>query len=129
MSGAGGRLGPLWRNFMGESDNLIPGDPDRSNIFCIYTEYESDENGRYKVILGRAIGDSKVSAPHGMERIDIGNAQYLVFHALDRNPESVQEAWARVHKYFRDNPAQQRAFTADFDSYGTNGVDLYVGVR
>ena len=129
MSGAGGRLGPLWRNFMAETDHYLPGDPDRSTIFCVYTDYESDENGPYKVILGRSVSDPKVPVPHGLERIDIDGGQYLVFHALDRNPESVRETWSRVYAYFRDHPAQRRAFTSDFDRYGPNGVDLYVGVR
>jgi predicted transcriptional regulator YdeE len=129
MSGSGGRLGPLWRNFMAETDLNLPGDPDRSTIFCVYTDYEGDENGAYKVILGRSVTDPKAEVPHGLERIDIDGAQYFVFHALDRNPESVREAWSRVHEYFRDNPTQQRAFTTDFDRYGPNGVDLYVAVR
>jgi predicted transcriptional regulator YdeE len=129
MSGSGGRLGPLWRNFMAETDQYLPGDPDRSTIFCVYTDYESDENGPYRVILGRSVSDSNVQVPHGLERIDIGDAQYLVFKALDRNPESVQEAWSRVHDYFRSHPSHRRAFTADFDKYGPNGVDLYVAVR
>lgn len=129
MSGSGGGLGPLWRNFMAETDQLLPGDPDRSTIFCVYTDYESDENGAYKVILGRSVIDANVSVPHGLERIDIDGSQYLVFHALDRNPESVREAWSRVHSYFRNNANQRRAFTIDFDRYGPNGVDLYVAIR
>src|ERR1700759_848806 len=82
VSGSGGRLGHLWRNFMAESDAQIPGNPDRSAIYCIYTDYESDENGAYKAILGRAVKDGKVDVPHGLERIEIGGAEYLVFHAL-----------------------------------------------
>jgi len=129
ISGPGARLGNLWRNFMAESDGHIPGDPDRSTIFCIYTDYESDESGAYKVILGRSIGDTSVEVPHGMERINIPAAEYLVFHALDRNPESVREAWSRVYDYFRHHAAPRRTFTADFDRYGPNGVDLYIAVR
>jgi len=129
MSGSGGQLGHLWRNFLAESDHSIPGNPDRSVIFCVYTAYESDENGGYKVILGRSVADTKAEVPHGLERVDVDGAQYVIFHALDRNPESVREAWSNVHAYFRDNPGQQRAFTTDFDRYGPNGVDLYVAVR
>jgi predicted transcriptional regulator YdeE len=114
---------------MAESDARIPGDPDPSTIVCVYTGYESDENGPYKVILGRPVGDATVAVPHGLERIDIEGGQYLVFHALDRNPESVREAWSRVYDYFRGNTNQRRAFTTDFDRYGPNGVDLYIAVR
>lgn len=128
MSGSGGRLGPLWRNFMAETDARLPGDPDRSSIVCVYTGYESDENGPYKVILGRPVEDRTAEVPHGLERIDIAGGQYLVFHALDRNPESVREAWSRVHDYFRENTSQRRAFTTDFDRYGPNGVDLYIAI-
>jgi predicted transcriptional regulator YdeE len=114
---------------MAESDQRIPGDPDRSTIFCVYTDYESDEKGEYKVILGRSTGEANIEVPHGLERIDIDGGQYLVFHALDRNPESVREAWSRVYEYFRDHTEQRRAFTADFDKYGPNGVDLYIAIR
>lgn len=129
MSGTGGRLGPLWRNFMAESDARIPGNPDQSTIFCVYTNYQGDENDGYKAVLGRSVADTKAEIPNDLERVDLDSAQYLVFHALDRNPESVREAWSRVHDYFRDHPDQQRAFTADFDRYGPNGVDVYVAVR
>lgn len=128
MSGAGGRLGPLWRNFLSESDHLIPGDPDPSTILCVYTGYQSDEKGTYKVVLGRAVKDADLPVPHGLERVEVAAAKYLVFHALDRNPESVREAWDRVHSYFRDNPTEKRTFTADFDRYGPNGVDVFVAV-
>lgn len=129
MSGSGGRLGNLWRNFMSESDRRIPGNPDQSTIFCIYTDYQGEGNDAYKALLGRSLPDAKVDIPHGLERIDIGSAQYLVFHALDRNPESVRDAWSRIHSYFRDHSDRQRAFTADFDRYGPNGVDVYVAIR
>jgi len=129
MSGSGGQLGHLWQNFMAESDARIPGNPDRSVIYCVYTEYESDEYGPYKAILGRAVAEGNVDVPHGLERVEISSATYLVFPAQDRNPESVREAWSRVHDYFRDHSDRKRAFTADFDRYGSNGVDLYVAVR
>lgn len=129
MSGSGGRLGNLWRNFMAESDGRIQGNPDRSTIFCVYTDYGGNDNDGYKAVLGRSVVDTKAETPHGLERIEIDSAQYLVFHALDRNPESVRDAWARVHDYFRNHSDHQRAFTADFDRYGPNGVDVYVAVR
>ena len=129
MSGSGGRLGNLWRNFMSESERRIPGNPDQSTIFCIYTDYQGDENDAYKALLGRSVPDVKVDVPHGLERVDIDSAHYLVFHALDRNPESVRDAWSRVHAHFRDHSDHQRAFTADFDRYGPNGVDVYVAIR
>jgi predicted transcriptional regulator YdeE len=129
MSPAGGRLGNLWRNFMAESDRRIPGDPDQSTIICVYTDYEGDEHDGYKALLGRSVADTNPEIPHGLERVDIDSARYLVFHALDRNPESVREAWSRVHAHFRDRSDHQRAFTADFDRYGPNGVDLYVAIR
>lgn len=129
MSGEGGRLGNLWRNFMSESDKRIPGNPDQSAIVCVYTNYQGENNDGYKAVLGRSVTDTKVEVPHDLERVDIDNAQYLVFHALDRNPESVRDAWSRVHSYFRDHSEHRRAFTADFDRYGPNGVDVYVAIR
>ena len=129
MSGAGGQLGNLWRNFMAESDRRIPGNPDQSAIFCVYTGYQGDDKDGYKAVLGRSVADTKLDIPHGLERVEVDGAEYLVFHALDRNPESVRDAWSRVHEYFRGHSDHQRAFTADFDRYGPNGVDVYVAVR
>lgn len=129
MSGAGGQLRNLWRNFMAESDRRIPGDPDQSTIFCVYTNYQGDEKDGYKAVLGRSVAVTEPEIPHGLERIDIDSARYLVFHALDRNPESVRDAWSRIHAYFRDHADHARAFTADFDRYGPNGVDVYVAIR
>jgi predicted transcriptional regulator YdeE len=68
MSGAGGQLGNLWRNFMAESDRRIPGDPDQSAIFCVYTGYRGDENDGYKAVLGRSVTDRKVDVPPRLPR-------------------------------------------------------------
>jgi predicted transcriptional regulator YdeE len=128
MSGKG-RIGPLWRNFLAETDLLLPGEPDRSLIFSVYTDYESDETGAYTVVLGRTVGAPTNDLPSGMKRVEIPSAKYLVFRALDRNPESIREAWTLVHQYFQENPEPSRAFTVDFEKYGPNGVSLYIAVR
>lgn len=124
-----GRIGPLWRNFLSQGDHLIPGEPDRSAIFSVYTDYESDETGPYTVVLGRSVDNWSGEIPGGMKRVELESSQYLVFRAQDRNPESVREAWERVHQHFREQGEFKRKFTADFEEYGPNGVSLHIAVR
>jgi predicted transcriptional regulator YdeE len=129
MSGSAGRLRHLWNNFLAETDHQLPGNPDRSTIYCVYTDYRGNENDEYKAVLGRSIDEELPEVPHSLSRVNIEGGEYLAFHALDRNPESVREAWSRVHQYFRDHTDRKRTFATDFDRYGPNGVDVYVGVQ
>jgi len=128
MSGEGGKIGPLWHEFMHGGSSRIPGLLDPTTIFSVYTNYESDHNGAYDVVLGGSVSDP-AQAPADLRGMAIPEARYLVFPASSNAPEDIQAAWMGVYKYFENQGDHKRAFTADFERYSCSGVELCIAVR
>ena len=127
MSGAGGRIGPLWQAFMEAGDRRIPGVMDAFSIFAVYTGYETDETGSYDLIVGRNVQPGQ-DAPEGMRAVAVPSARYMVFEADGNNPEAIKAAWIRVYTYFSKSTEVRRAFTVDFEKYSGPDVNLYIAV-
>ncbi len=128
MSGDGGKIGLLWKSFMHGGSKRIPGVLDPTTILSVYTNYESDHNGAYDVVLGASVSDP-AQAPADLRAITIPDAEYVVFPAKSNAPQDIQAAWMGVHQYFDNNPHRPRAFTADFERYSCSGVELCIAVR
>lgn len=126
MSGGDGRIGPLWGAFMGLDSEAIPGVVAPHVIYSVYTRYESDHTGPYDVVLGRQVKED-VQPPEGMGGVDIEACTYLVFEATGRTPDAIRAAWKAVYEYFGVNA--ERAFTADFERYEGDEVQLYIAIR
>lgn len=101
----------LWETFM--SENLIKKIPNKidSNVYCIYTHYESDFSGEYSVILGCEVS-SVDELPENMTNIEIPEQGYQVFEAKGQIPQSIVKTWEEIW-----NTPLPRAYTADFEKY------------
>lgn len=126
MSGAG-HIAQLWQRYMETGGAVIPGVTDPSLTFSIYTNYESDHTGAYDVILGKPVGTLE-SAPKSLRGIAIPAAEYLVFPVENPGPDGIRTAWMKVYEYFSGQEPRPRAFTADFERYSNDGVQLYIAV-
>jgi predicted transcriptional regulator YdeE len=126
MSGKG-HIGQLWQTYMGTGSAMIPGVTDPSLTFSIYTNYQSDHTGAYDVILGKPVS-SLESPPKPLQGIAIPAAEYLMFTAENPSPDSIRAAWMKVYEYFSGQQRRPRAFTADFERYSNDGVQLYIAV-
>jgi predicted transcriptional regulator YdeE len=122
-----GKIGPLWGKFMGGAGQSIPGALSET-IFSLYTHYETDHNGAYEVILGRAV-QSETKPPTGMIAKHIPEATYLVFPAESRAPEAIVAGWKSVYRYFDEPGTPKRAYTVDFERYSDLGVELFIAIR
>jgi len=122
-----GTIGPLWAQFMGGAAKAIPNTFDET-IFSLYTHYESDHNGTYTVILGKAV-KPETPPPAGMILKHIPAATYLVFPAESRAPEAIVAAWQSVYCYFDEAGTPKRAFTVDFERYSENEVGLFIAIQ
>lgn len=123
-------IGGLWEKFMGEqiADNI----PNKvsSEIYAIYTEYESDVDGPYTTVLGCKV-NSLDELPEGMRGFSFPGGSYQKFVCKgDLTKGAVYGAWADIWK--KD---LKRSYIADFEIYGAKAmnpveaeVDILVGI-
>ncbi|MDF2663200.1 MAG: transcriptional regulator [Paenibacillus sp.] len=137
-AGPDGLLPQLWNRYFQNPGPVLPGGDNPHLLYAVYTDYESDVNGAYTVVIGHPCGGNEEApaSDTGMERVVVPEADYLVFESR-RGPvfEVVLEAWQEVWAYFQDSPVQ-RAYTGDFELYDTRQFDpqhavvhLYIAVR
>jgi predicted transcriptional regulator YdeE len=108
--------------FSNQFADKIPGKIS-TDLICAYTDYESDMNGPYTVLLGFKVSDN-VKAPEGLTLINVPAKHYQVFTSTDARPETVVQTWMKIWQ--SDLP---RAYQTDFDIYLQDGrVETYVSV-
>ncbi|MCK5310843.1 MAG: AraC family transcriptional regulator [Desulfobacteraceae bacterium] len=114
----------LWGQFFNENtietiENKMPS----TKMYAIYTEYESDENGKYTFLLGAQVKDiSTDEVNHASVTIPAG--KYAVFTAA--NKDKVINVWQFVWQRTLD-----RNYKTDFEVYdvATEEVKIYVGLK
>ncbi|HKB45930.1 MAG TPA: GyrI-like domain-containing protein [Chitinophagaceae bacterium] len=107
-------IGDLWTRFMNE--NLLQQIHKRTSddIYCVYTDYETDHAGFYTALLGCKV-HSLTQIPDGFVGITIVAGKYQVYFLEGKFPQNVGEAWRHIW----DN-AIDRKYTADFDLYSAD---------
>ena len=115
----------LWARFEG---TRAAADGPPSPVFGVYTDYESDVDGAYTVVLGREAGPP--TAESRTARVPAG--RYAVFTSTGEMPAAVLAGWQQVWAYFAEPEAPARAYAADFEYYDPaepSTVRIHVGVR
>ncbi|MEJ2763602.1 GyrI-like domain-containing protein [Photobacterium sp. MCCC 1A19761] len=113
MSPSTAKIGQLWETFYAQAyPKLTAG----SNIYGVYTHYESDHTGAYDVM---ACSDGLAAdALNGAVSTQIASGKYLTFTAQGEMPQAVISLWGTIWDYFRaDDCAHTRAYTTDFEHY------------
>lgn len=112
-----------WERFFADKildriHNIIPG----SGLYAVYTDYESDENGKYAFVLGTRTQSSDQSEEMSTLMIPSGN--YAVFTAAGK--DEVISAW----QYIWQNRIK-RTYLSDFEYYdaATKDVKIFVGIH
>lgn len=82
------------------------------DLYCIYTDYESDFTGTYTVILGCKV-TSFDNIPKGFITKTIPSTSYLVFKSKGKLPDCVVDTWSNIWQ-----SDLNRKYIADFDVYG-----------
>jgi predicted transcriptional regulator YdeE len=113
-------------------DNLIEKIPNKesNDVYCIYTEYESDFKAPYTAVIGCKV-TSLETVPAGLIKITVPTLKYLVFKSIGKLPESVGMTWNQIWQ-----SRISRKYIADFDVYGQKAqnpndaeVDTYVSIK
>ena len=135
MAGAG-RIANLWGRFLRE--DLLAQIPDRLDgaVLAVYTDYASDQDGEYTLIIGARVKDAVEPRP-GMVAKKVPAGHYAVFTS-DKGPveKVVVGTWQRIWSSTNLELGGDRAYVADFEVYDQRAanprdaeVDVYVGIR
>ena len=112
-----------WERFFSENildriENKIP----ESGIYAVYTEYESDENGKYAFVIGTRVTTPDLSV--GISAVVIPAGKYAVFTAVSR--DKVVDVWQHIWQ-----SRIQRTYLSDFEYYDptTEEIRIFVGIK
>jgi predicted transcriptional regulator YdeE len=123
-------IGDLFGRFI--SQNISEKIPDKINgdIYCVYTDYETDYNGPYTTIIGCKVSSLK-EIPIGLIGKTIPESKYQVYTSTGKLSESLAKTWEGIW-----NTELDRRYSADFDIYGEKArdfenaeVDTYVAIN
>jgi predicted transcriptional regulator YdeE len=137
-AGATGLIPKLWQRVIQE--HVLDVVPDRvgQNVYAVYTDYASDANGDYTLVLGARIkAPADTPVPTGMVVKTVPAGRYAVFTS-ERGAVAkvVVQTWQQIWSYYESPANGRRAYQADFELYDhraadpTNAqVDIYIGVK
>ena len=108
---AGKDIGRLWQSLMqpGVADKL--NEKEGNEVYCVYTDYESDYTGYYTAILGYKVSSIEY-LPEGFTGKAIAASKYEVFTADGEFPTNIGATWQHIWQ-----TDLNRTYTADFDVY------------
>lgn len=107
-------LPELWARFTAATpEHAASSDQPELPVYSVYTDYESDVNGAYTVILGREDGSRSPTD----QSVTIPAMRYLVFSSTGEMPAAVVAGWQQVWTYFSRPDAPARAYTTDYEYY------------
>jgi predicted transcriptional regulator YdeE len=123
-------IGDLFGNFIGQNiGGKIP-NKISEDIYCVYTDYESDYNGPYTTIIGCKVS-SLDDIPAGLMGKSIPESKYEVYKSTGKLSISLAKTWEGIW-----NADLNRRYSADFDIYGDKArdyenaeVDTYVAIN
>jgi predicted transcriptional regulator YdeE len=135
-AGPNGAIPKLWQRVMQEqplnriSSKLEP------NLYAVYTDYASDANGDYTLVVGAKVQPGTNAAAEMIARA-VPAGRYAVFSS-DRGAVArvVVETWLRIWSHYQLPANGDRAYRADFEVYDQRAanpadtqVDIYIGLK
>lgn len=125
MSADSAKIGGLWQAFLGSSQlsSML-----NSPMYSVYYDYESDINGDFSVLVGKAIDAPVDTNPFTPLQLEAG--KYLKFTAQGEMPQCVIDLWGQVWGYFSaNNCPYRRRYQTDFELYlSATEVEIYIGI-
>lgn len=105
-------------------------------VMAVYTNYESDANGKYTYVIGEEVTSFEGIA-EGLETITIPAQRYAKFTSNKGGiPQVIIELWQQIWQMSSANLGGERAYIADFEVYDERSqdpqnaiIDIYIGVK
>jgi len=104
-------INELWNTWYNENIATRIPNTISKNLYNIYTDYETDENGFYTTILGYQVS-TLASIPKGLIGKEIPKNKYKEFVSIGKLPDCVVQTWETIW-----NLKFNRNYGADFDVY------------
>lgn len=118
------KIPQLWDKYVDE--NIYSKTFDKANnsyMYGVYSDYESDDMGDYKVTIG-----VEVKKPKNAIIIE-DQQRYLVFTKKGELPDVVIDVWQEIWEYFDGEPQYERAYKVDFEKYvSEDEVEIYISI-
>jgi predicted transcriptional regulator YdeE len=119
-------IGRLWTRFFAENIRNQISNRYAEDIYCVYTDYETDHTGWFTTILGCRVHEI-VNDGFFVALIPSGN--YRIYKPQEKEPDAVGKTWAEIW-----DDSASRNYIADYDLYKAGaseleetGVEIYVG--
>jgi len=120
------KIGATMHKFLFEGfQNKVPNRKNPGKIFAVYTNYESDKNGKYTYFLGEEV-TSFENMEEEFEAFTIPSQNYIKFTSNPgKIPEVVINMWQDIWNMEDvSNLDGQRAYLADFEIYDERSMDI-----
>lgn len=121
----------LWERFFAENSIVLIPNKTSNELYCMYTDYESDYTKPYTTILGCKVS-SLDEIPEGFTGKQVDGGNYSLITAKGKMADGIVfQEWTKIW-----NGDLPRAYTADFEIYGDKAqnpdhaeVDIFVAVK
>lgn len=118
------KIPQLWEEYFQQDIYKKTFDKAKSDfMYGVYSNYESDDTGNYKVTVGVEVTKPK-------NAIVIEDKKYLVFSKQGELPMIVTDLWEEIWDYFAKNDEYERAFEIDFEKFtNEDEIEIYVSIK
>src|SRR5579871_101753 len=90
---AGKDIGDLWAKFMSENIQAKISDKYSDDLYCVYTDYETDHTGWYTTVVGCRVTEV---GNDGFFVALIPSGNYRLYKPEGKLPDSVGDTWMHI---------------------------------
>jgi|SRR5579863_3246064 len=120
-------IGDLWTKFMSENIQSKISGKYSDDLYCIYTDYETDHTGWYTAVIGCRVSEA---GDDGMFIALVPSGSYRVYRPDGKFPDCVADTWRHIWE-----DGSGRKYIADYDLYKAGAksfeetkAEIYVGI-
>ena len=121
-------IGDLWTKFMTENIQSKITGKYSDDLYCVYTDYETDHTGWYTAVIGCRVTEVGNS---GMFVALVPSGKFKVYKPGGKFPDCVGDTWMHIWEN-----GTNRNYVADYDVYKAGAesfeemqTEVYVGVE
>jgi predicted transcriptional regulator YdeE len=121
-------IGDLWTKFMSEDIQSKISDRYSDDLYCVYTDYETDHTGWYTAVIGCRVTDA---GNDGMFVALVPSGSYKVYKPEGKFPDCVANTWMQIWE-----DGANRNYLADYDMYKAGAknfeeteTEIHIGVK
>lgn len=118
-----GEIPKMWQRVFQEGVQAKIQNLSGQEMYAVYSNYESDENGKYDYFVGYKVKDLN-AIPAGLVGKKVLSGKYKEFETA-RGPiyKVIGELWMKIWKMTVQDFGGKRAFKTDYEVYGAEAAD------